>query len=115
MMMMRMMMMSKGKGIPEYDDDPTHHHLACAPAGFFAMPPRAAELPIRRWNGAGNRRRAWALQGFILWAQALRRARAPRAWRRLAARLLEHERLVQRAAWLLVLFLARANRMRFIL
>ena len=108
-------MMSKGKGIPEYDDDPTHHHLACAPAGFFAMPPRAAELPIRRWNGAGNRRRAWALQGFILWAQALRRARAPRAWRRLAARLLEHERLVQRAAWLLVLFLARANRMRFIL
>ena len=86
-------MMSKGKGIPEYDDDPTHHHLACAPAGFFAMPPRAAELPIRRWNGAGNRRRAWALQGFILWAQALRRARAPRAWRRLAARFLEHERL----------------------
>ena len=45
----------------------------------------------------------------------VKRVKAPRAWRRLAARLLEHERLVQRAAWLLVLFLARANRMRFIL
>ena len=45
---------------------------------------------IRRWNGAGARRRAWLQQGFLLWARALHRARLLRARWELLARIVRH-------------------------